>query len=73
MNYPNDNASLIARMYNGLDERKGWPIVIVKPIQPIIRAIPVGEIKPRPPKKPVPVTKRMLATMKAKLYKLFGL
>jgi hypothetical protein len=48
-----DNPSLIARMYNGLDERKGWPIVITKPIVPVSHhpLIPVGEITPRKPKR----------------------
>jgi hypothetical protein len=80
MSKPIDNdPTLIARIYNGLDERKGWPVVIVKPIAPIVRAIPVGEIKPRPPKAPKApkkkptFTKKVLAGMRVKLYKLFGL
>jgi hypothetical protein len=72
----NDEPSLVARIYNGLDERKGWPVVIVKPITPVGRAIPVGEIKPRPPKALKPkqtLPASVLAKLKKKLYKLFGL
>lgn len=41
--------SLIHRIYNGLDERKGWPIIHIRDIVPVgMQPVePVGEITPR--------------------------